>query len=644
MKHRHFILKNESFKDYYLNEETEPIEHIPNFNRINIIVGANNSGKSRFMRFLMNQQEIELVDKDLYSQYNKLLNDYMSMGYGFGGNHLLTLSLNKNIRLLHNQIMNVLKGERIGVAKTLESQLRHIRETLIIDLKPPKKYYIPTLRTAHSLYLIEEEGVIKRIGHNTSGRPNQYRKITKDIYLQTVEKYYDIHLDVEIFTGLGLYKEILNSRNSEKKIRNRFEDFEKFLSANFFDGKHIDVVAKFNKDENEQGKSDSELILIHVEGEYETRKLYELGDGIQSIIILMYKIFMAENDSFIYIDEPELHLHPGMQRLFVEQICTNRVLQDKNLTYIINTHSNHLLDLTIEKDDVSIYTFSPRNSDDGEKKFIIRNVNSGDNTLLKHLGVNNSSVFMANCSIWVEGVSDRNYIKAFLKSYLSYLLKSDGDKFRSIKEDIDYAFFEYAGSNIDHYVFNKINYEDDELVINEIKALSLNNRIFLLADSDLADGRTSKGKRLKKIEDSASDNFVPKIIWEVREIENLLTNYIWEKVLIEFCHKRVVSKHSEVIQEKIKDALNEVDYLKFSKDYIGTFLNEIHIRLDKHDGYKVLNESIYEKKSDGFGTFVHKRELSELVFNADFPWEVFSKNPKIVELTEQVYKFIIYES
>ncbi|OXB21687.1 hypothetical protein B0A80_16715, partial [Flavobacterium tructae] len=46
---------------------------------------------------------------------------------------------------------------------------------------------------------------------------------------------------------------------------------------------------------------------------------------------------------------PEINLHPGMQRLFLEQITSNKDLISKKLKYIISTHSNHFLDLTIEK-------------------------------------------------------------------------------------------------------------------------------------------------------------------------------------------------------------------------------------------------------------------------------------------------------
>jgi predicted ATPase len=295
---------------------------------------------------------------------------------------------------------------------------------------------LPTLRTAHSLF---ESNITDK---------NKNNKIQHDIFKDTLLKNYPTLVKgVDVFTGLNLYEEILNARNSNKSTREKFQSFEDFLSENFFENKTIDIVAEFKYNENKNGNNESEQILINVEGEKD-RYLYELGDGIQALIILMYKVFMAEGDSFIFIDEPEINLHPGMQRLFLEQITSNEDLIKKNLTYFISTHSNHFLDLTIEKDNVSIYSFTQKLKENGNKHFVIKNVNSGDNDILKDLGVNNSSVFMANCSIWVEGISDRNYIKAFLKSYCDY------HKISYPKEDIDFAFFEYAGSNINHYIFD----------------------------------------------------------------------------------------------------------------------------------------------------------------------------------------------
>lgn len=635
----HLIFENsEQFKDYYLNDETEPIVYLPNFNTINIIVGANNSGKSRFMRHLMCASFFALK-LDSYNQYNIKVNQY-----NLRNKHKTTPQYVMRHLKLDNDLVKAHEHNTMVYNKYMTDPF--MRNEFNITEAPYYKvkstlYYIPTLRTAHSFYTATHE----KTSDSRYVKTN-YERLDQDIYLDTLRKNYSLDNKLDVFTGMDLYEQVLNSRNAEKNVRDRFESFEKFLSVNFFDGKQIDIVAKFNKGESKKGKTDSELILIHVENEENTRELHHLGDGIQALIILMYKIFMAKDNSFFFIDEPELNLHPGMQRLFLEQIATNPELLKKKLTYVISTHSNHFLDLTLEKDNVSIYSFSPKQSVKGkDNQFIIKNVNRGDNELLKHLGVNNSSVFLANCSIWVEGVSDRNYIKAFLKSYIDYLAKNEDEEYKSLKEDIDYAFFEYAGSNIEHYLFEEEISEDEENKIeSEINALALSNKIFLLADSDNAEEGSAKAKRLEKLEAIKKNDFTAKIIREVREIENLLTNDIWKEVLINFCNKKLLKKDKAEVISRIEKALSKFDSNsdKFRSCYIGKFLNKIRTNMGKIDesDNNVLNK-IYEKKGTSFGTFIYKRELSEYVLEANFEWETLQKSNEIKQLTEDVYKFII---
>jgi predicted ATPase len=656
------IENSEKFKDYFLNNEDHPLKYFPNFNSINIIVGANNCGKSRFMRGLMSLNSYVAINdllllRELIDEYNlyvemfnrdkiqTFLDSHTKQIYGSSilDEKADKIQRNRLAKLKEDDFKNIISvikankkrlDEMLGYSEMKDDFLKNyskIQETYTKEFKP-KKYYIPTLRTAHSLFQIIKHGSEKKL--DIPGT-NDYEKIEKDIFLHTYLKNYRIDNSVQIFTGLHLYRNILNSRNSEKAIRIQFENFEKFLSANFFDGKQIDIVAKFDKNDNEKGINESELILIHVEGEKETRKLYDLGDGIQALIVLMYKIFMVEPESFIFIDEPELNLHPGMQRLFLEQITSNKDLTNKMLKYIISTHSNHFLDLTIEKEDVSIYLFSQRNNELNDKQFTIKNVNRGDNTLLKDLGVNNSSVFMANCSIWVEGISDRNYIKTFLRSYC----KASGKSYP--KEDIDFAFFEYAGSNIDHYIFeDEVEKEDVEIILKDIKALAISNRIFLLADSDASKKNSKKGIRLKELEEAKTDNFIPKVVWNMREVENLLTNEMWKEILIDLCNKTLVKSHKDEILVKIDEALSEIDSSNFVKEYVGEFLEELRKKMGKISTKYILNQSTYEVKAESFGTIINKRELSELVFNKNFPWEVLSKNKEIEKLTIEIYDFI----
>ncbi|MGK6343592.1 ATP-dependent nuclease [Chryseobacterium sp. DT-3] len=609
----------EKSDSYYLeeNDQIKPLEYLPYINNINIFIGTNNSGKSKFMRDIMSLQELIILDETVFRNINSEIDSY-----------------NRS-----QKRMSKLKKYPgvIGDFESLRSMLYFIdrigSEAKIAEKIKPNFYYIPTLRTAHSLF---EQGELVKDEYGRDAY--KYHKIESDIFLQTLKKNYGLEENVNIFTGIDLYKDILNARNSDRYNRELFSNFEDFVGKYFFNEKKIDIVAEFNLDYSRSGDKSRENIRIHIEGEGDLY-LYQLGDGIQSLIVLMYKIFMAEKNSYFFIDEPEINLHPGMQRLFLEQITSNPNLKEKNITYFISTHSNHFLDLTLEENDISIYSFYSKLDSEG-KQLIIKNVNAGDNDVLKNIGVNNSSVFMANSSIWVEGVSDRLYIKGFLKSYYDHI----GERFP--KEDIDFAFFEYAGTNLDHYFFDEgVDGEEtkieEEKIINNIKAMSLSNRIFLLADSDNVDPDSSKGKRLARIESAKSNNFYPEIIRTHREIENFLPNEVWEDVLISLCNKTLVNRDDSIIKERINETLKNVNSSDYSTRYIGEFLNEIRANMGKIDGKYILNQSEYEVGEKGnIGTLKNKRALSELVAKKEFSWEILSKSEAIEKLTQNIYKFI----
>ncbi len=604
------------FDEYFLNENEEitPLVCLPFVNTINIFIGTNNSGKSKFMRKLMSLDNFRILDEKLFADYNLSITRFNS-----------TRNRGRYEKLKKNDGLEI----QINNLKNSSPNFNSFRfQNLTTVRKNVKPCYLPALRTAHSLF--------QQIENDTSsGYKYKFKKIEDDILLHTLKKNYNLPSNIDVFTGVDLYNEILDARNSKKQTRNRFEAFEKFISEFFFEGRSIEIIAEFKKGASRNGDNTNEIISIHIEGEKDSRDLYDLGDGIQALILLMYKIFMADENTCIFIDEPEINLHPGMQRLFLEQITSNSYLTNKNLKYFISTHSNHFLDLTLEEDNISIYSFYAEVDGDGSKKLIIKNANVGDNSILKNIGVNNSSVFMANCSLWVEGISDRLYIRAFLKSYCDHLQVSYP------KEDIDFAFFEYAGSNLDHYFFDsEIEENEEDEIIADIQAMSLSNRIFLLADSDNADENSSKGKRLQKLEDSTSSNFIPKIIKDYREIENLLTNEVWRQLLVNLCNKNLLTTNKSNVEEKIQEALENIDSQVYKKSYIGEFLNAIRNEMGQMSEKYILNKSQYKTINGGFGTLENKRALSEAFAKQEFSWDILSKNPKIEELTIEIYKFI----
>lgn len=663
-----------SFLSHFVNEfkwvnshGDETVFHsFPISNPVNIIVGANNSRKSRFFRHLFRQvsflisnsplsQQIEKIDtavttlnqclkedgfiritasrtlsKFSPSQVNQnhdleYLNDYIAKK--FSGTQTIDLSyyqellsriksylssddkekerIRTDIQKYISQITFIQKYPeiqkivnsfrqyyRLDYSNQLDTQyvtyscLEQLKKELLafldirIETVTPHLNYIPTLRG--SISLMSKDST----------------KISSSVYEDTIRNNYELDraLNLKIFTGLDLYDKVKKARNSPKEERLKFEAFESFLQKHFFYGKEIDIVAL---------EGDNPIIQIYIGGD--DREMYNIGDGIQAIILLMYPLFTAKPNEWFFIEEPELSMHPGLQTLFINTITENEYIKQKKLQIFITSHSNHLLNTLLQKpNQTSIFSFEKIATK--QKDYTkIKQILGPENHVLELLGVTNSSVFMSNCTIWVEGISDRLYLKAFLLAYT----KSTQSK--PYLEDIHYSFFEYAGTNLIHYFFG----ESDIQESNNIKAHFLSNKIFVLADKDKA--KEKKHKYYEKL----NNKYFHYSHTEVLEIENLLSVSILKLI---FKEKLGVSE--EVIQ---KYRFKESSYANVGLGkYIGMKINKTP-NVNRKMGTNTLSD--YYKKM--FSNFVFEK-----VKTNDITWTMIKENSHAEKLTKKLYKFI----
>jgi len=323
---------------------------------------------------------------------------------------------------------------------------------------------------------------------------------------------------------------------------------------------------------------------------------------------------MAEAGTWLFIEEPELNMHPGLQHLFIKTLLTHPAIREKNLRFFMTSHSNHLLNFSLSHTDaISVFSFEKQTTGT-ELRSNIRQVIGHDVEILNTLGVYNASVYMANCSLWVEGVSDRRYLAAFLYAYMRDQKK---EKFH---EDLHYGFFEYAGSNVSHYLFDTtVKVESDEF--KRIKAHFLANRIFLLVDKDAGLSKQKKQQQLQEVSEK-SDKF-EFATTEVIEVENLLSVPILRLLL-----KDVVKVDSGV-----------VDALQFKeKDYRDTRLGGyIKKLLPKQKLPAIVAES-------GTLTTPYKIKFADYVLQqveiGTITWDMIAKNAAARKLTEKLYEFI----
>jgi hypothetical protein len=395
----------------------------------------------------------------------------------------------------------------------------------------PRKIYVPVFRTAVQLKRVSTQDTV-------------------DCLAQTIGANYGLDSEkvkAEVFTGNLLYFVVQRERSRDPETHKRLKDFERFLGKTFFEGMTIELVPL------DETYTPGRHLALFIDEQIQ-RPFHDIGDGIQAIIILLYRLFTAEPGTWIFIEEPEQGLHPGLQRIFLEALARDPVLQEKDLTVFMSTHSNHLLGMALsELEDVTAFAFQ-RWAD--PEQFEIRPIHTRQPNLLTLLGVANSSVFLANCGIWVEGITDRKYLRAYLSAYL---LSEEFESEHSFvpQEDVHYAFFEYAGSNLAHYLFEPEDSASSDLV-EQIRAQFLCNRIFLLADQDK--GKEEKHKRNRAAESESFRYYVTPGI----EVENLISETELSQALPQLI--------SGLTKEAVAKA--KIQFSDYRGKHIGLYLKE----------------------------------------------------------------------
>ncbi|MFN0722114.1 AAA family ATPase [Vibrio cyclitrophicus] len=484
--------------------------------QINFFIGPNNSGKSRQIRELFTSDKKNWIIDTYSLPANDVLSRTMS-SFDKGNaeynirQKISTINTSKLKQTISNLLLNPSPiglnalGSYIYSKSTTNSRsASHQELAQSILITPPNQNYLDEFQVSTNFKKINWSSwyiPTLRSLRNIRAESDNDLDLFKS---RTIIDYFSTKKEVEtIFTGHSLYQDLVHHLLGNHEQRKKVRDYENYLSKCFFFGQDISLVPMVEKD-----------VVYFKEGEKAERPIYDLGDGIQSIIILTFPVFMAEKPTMFFIEEPEHFLHAGLQRTLIETFA-----QHKEHMFFMTTHSNHLLDLAQERDDVSIQQVHQENS----VTVVTPTQEYGD--LLDNLGVRASSVLLANCSIWVEGVTDKLYLRTYMKKYIQELRDNGhttkANELNSYHENLHYVFAEYQGSNITHWAFG------EEATDTQTPAKKLNKNILLIADADI----DKKGNRTKDLKQALGDGF---LLLEWKEIEN----YIPQNILVETAKAR----------------------------------------------------------------------------------------------------------
>ncbi|QDU35543.1 hypothetical protein KS4_36260 [Poriferisphaera corsica] len=617
--HLYEVIKVPSTLNNYYGASTGQIaDDLQNLSLINVLIGPNNCGKSRLLRALFNsssltyensiftvifQQNLNIVkeaiksrleDKGKHSDVHKLVS-ICDTGLKKSGMHGSMSALNAYIDKYFSK-----HSDRNGLNKEYSEITRKLE-----NLYP---VYIPTLR-----------------GFRGSG----YTSTTVDDYFKNQGRLQNRSSvgnadsnraeNNEIFSGLNVNETIFQYQHSSLKERNAVRDFQQYLSKQFFNSEPVELITRRPAGISRfSGVSDKKSGLYIKIGDEQEYPIHQLGDGIQHIIIMTLPMFLhRDRDLLLFIEEPELYMHPGMLRQFIDSIST--IPCNGTRQVFVTTHSHHFLDMTLDHDRISVYKLRKvlnenEVGDEKEAKFEIRNVSNEDFSLLNELGVRNSSVFLSNCTIWVEGITDRLYIGKYLACLQGKLL-DEGLIKQKFVQDIHYAFVEYGGGNITHF-FDCSDREDECM-----QPKNLCGELMLVSDSDYG-----KDERHEKLKASLGDRYY-KI--ESREMECLLSASVIKGVLDEYSGLEDGIATAEINEVEYQGMPGDKDAKKF-----GAYLESLFEDVTKAKPSGIANP--YQASS---GTVKDKVKFCKKAVRLTGSWDDMSDQAKL--LAKAVFDFVL---
>lgn len=483
--------------------------------KINIIVGQNNLGKSNILHFISNyyskrlnaiknqrNKPFEIARSDL-PQNNATEHTMFALCWQLGGPTLTNAIAAAKLHEIEDPV------KKVPAIDCLLSDPKIVKDGAWFHYK---NRGANTILTYSSMNDVANTAIARvswdRLAEKVSGRsqnslerskavffenffipehvvsPNIYmvsavRKVSKGDFSSEL-----LHNPLDGSCGINMLAHIKDPPTNMRHQRKRYDAFLKFARGLL---NNNDAEFSIPSDQNS----------VHVIMDGKDLPLEQLGTGLQEIILVALAGTLVEN-SVVCLEEPEIHLHPHLQRKLIQYLKDYTSNQ-----YFITTHSAQIMDTP----DAAVFHVSMENG----QSIITATANDEDKfSICSDLGYKASDLLQANTVIWVEGPSDRLYI-------LKWLQQSAPD----LREGLHFSVM-FFGGGLHSYLTMEEPPENDEIE-KFVALVRINRNAVIVLDSDRADEDSSISKNKERLVKEISEG-ANRLCWitQGREIENYL--------------------------------------------------------------------------------------------------------------------------
>ena len=507
---------------------------IPWFSSFNVIIGRNNSGKSSFLDIIH-----ALCDAYFRADISRTIDITMTYTIDshryFDIDHVAYGSSGFALPYFGYHFMNKEIAVHVNLSQTNFG--KSYVNSYDIDSK--------TLSDDQCSLKLRDDIIIDPFNNSVFRCVASERDINQEPFFSESEQ---IEIDSN---GIGTTRyacSILNNKNKNDAIiqEDLLNAFNEILGP---DGHYRNIKVK-------QDNGDNWEIILEDDNKNQY-PLSKLGSGLKTILLVLLNLIAISNDhkdkTIVFaFEELENNLHPALEKRLYSYIFNYAKKHD----YIVflTTHSPIAIDLFSREESVRFYK-----TEKNINGYQIVPISSFDESIeaIDELGIKASDLLQANGIIWVEGPSDRIYIKNWLN--MQYPGKFEEGK--------DYQFVYYGGRLLAHYTACD---PTDKEIDNYINVLAVNTKAFFVMDSDKTCSEDSLDNRKEHIIQKLKEKNISYWVAQGREIENYLDLSNENIQLGQF--------------DKLGDKLKNYDKINFAKQHYA------NADFNKYDLKKNLEE------------------------------------------------------